>query len=77
MFLYFIYKYVLRAYKYRFYPSSKVCNSCDVKNTKLQLKDRDETLNRDLNESLNILDEGIKITGLGKPVVPVKTLTRW
>jgi len=73
----------------RWYPSTKLCNGCGTKNTKLELKDREwtcvgcsEVLDRDLNASLNILDEGLKkynemcgniyLTGLGKPVVPVE-----
>lgn len=51
----------------RFYPSSKTCNSCGTINQGLQLSDRVWTcahcnaeVDRDLNASLNILQEGIK-----------------
>ena len=56
----------------RWFASSKICNCCKVKNTKLKLSDRTWTCicgikhDRDLNASNNILEEGIKI-GLSKP----------
>jgi transposase len=52
----------------RFFPSSKMCNKCNYINQDLTLKDREwvcpscNTLhNRDLNASLNILKQGLKI----------------
>ena len=52
----------------RFYPSSKLCNNCGYKNEELTLADRDwicpkchKHLDRDLNASKNILDEGLRI----------------
>ena len=63
----------------RWFPSSKICNSCNYKNTDLELKDREWEckcgliLDRDLNAAKNILNEGLKkYTGLGKPIVPVE-----
>jgi putative transposase len=51
----------------RFYPSSKTCNACGVINQGLQLSDRvwdcshcGVKVDRDLNASLNILQEGIR-----------------
>ncbi len=51
----------------RFFPSSKTCNSCGVINQGLQLSDRvwdcahcGVKVDRDLNASLNILQEGIR-----------------
>jgi len=52
----------------RFFASSKLCNSCGWKKKDLTLKDRVWTCeachvkhDRDLNASLNILDEGLRI----------------
>ena len=53
----------------RFYPSSKTCSSCGWLNQNLKLSDRKwickcgETHDRDINASLNILKEGLKIYG--------------
>jgi putative transposase len=51
----------------RYFTSSKICNNCKVKNVELQLKDRTWTckncgsiLDRDINASKNILEEGLK-----------------
>jgi putative transposase len=50
----------------RFFPSSKMCSSCYFVNTKLLLKDRtwncpncNTKLDRDLNASINILNQGL------------------
>lgn len=62
----------------RFYPSSKTCNSCGWINQRLKLSDREwnckcgETHNRDLNASLNILKEGLKIYGKGLAITKVE-----
>jgi len=52
----------------RWFPSSKLCNSCGHKNTELTLKDREWECpvcgshhNRDENAAINILNEGVKI----------------
>jgi len=52
----------------RFYPSSKLCSSCGEKNDNLKLSDREWICNncgthhdRDLNASINILNEGKRI----------------
>ncbi|OQA12012.1 MAG: putative transposase [bacterium ADurb.Bin363] len=66
-----------------FYPSSKVCNNCKYKNKNLKLSDRiwvcpccGSVLDRDLNASLNIRDEGfanLKALGYEFPeVMPVE-----
>ena len=54
----------------RFYPSSKLCNVCGYKNKDLTLKDRnwccpvcDTNHDRDLNASININKEGLRIIG--------------
>ena len=53
----------------RWYPSSKTCNVCGYINQDLNLSDREWTcknghkLDRDLNASINILKEGLKIYG--------------
>lgn len=55
----------------RFYPSSKTCSSCGWINQELKLSDRKwtckcgETHDRDINASINILKEGLKIFGQG------------
>ena len=57
----------------RFFPSSKTCNICNYINQDLTLKDREWTCkscntvhNRDLNASINIKKQGLKIlSGLG------------
>lgn len=50
----------------RFFPSSKMCSSCNFVNDELTLKDRtwdcpscDTKLDRDLNASINILNQGL------------------
>jgi len=50
----------------RFFPSSKMCNSCNYINNELTLKDRvwncsncNTILDRDLNASINILNQGL------------------
>lgn len=52
----------------RYYPSSKLCNSCGHKKQDLSLKDREYicencgvVINRDWNASKNILTEGIRL----------------
>ena len=52
----------------RFYPSSKICNNCGYINNSLTLKDRYWTcpkcntyLDRDINASINILKEGLRL----------------
>ena len=51
----------------RYFPSSKTCNKCGYVNNGLKLKDREwicpdcgEKLDRDLNASINILNEGCR-----------------
>ena len=51
----------------RFYPSSKICSRCGYINANLKLKDRywtcpkcDAYLDRDINASINILNEGLR-----------------
>lgn len=50
----------------RYFPSSKLCNVCNTKNNELLLKDREWTCkscntkhDRDINASLNILNNGL------------------
>jgi putative transposase len=53
----------------RFYPSSKTCNKCGYIRKDLKLSERKWTcpnghkLDRDINASKNILDEGLRIIG--------------
>ena len=53
----------------RFYPSSKTCNECGYIHQELTLSERTWTcpnghvLDRDINASKNILDQGLKIMG--------------
>jgi putative transposase len=56
----------------RFFPSSKLCSSCQYKNNELSLKDREWTCvncgqhhNRDYNAAINILNEGKRILKIG------------
>jgi putative transposase len=56
----------------RFFPSSKICNKCGYINQDLNLSVREWTCNachshhdRDINASINILKEGIKIISSG------------
>lgn len=62
----------------RFYPSSKTCNSCGWINQELKLSDRKwtckcgETHDRDINASINILKEGLKIHGQGLSITKVE-----
>ena len=58
----------------RFYPSSKTCHHCGSINKGLKLSDRQwichvcgETIDRDYNAALNILDEGLRIIGCSTP----------
>ena len=62
----------------RYFPSSKLCSNCGYKNEDLTLKDRTwvcpqcgTTHDRDINASINILNEGIRIyketIGLSSP----------
>ena len=62
----------------KWFPSSKLCNKCNYKNTELTLKDRTwvcpecgESHDRDINAAINIKNEGIKILsnkiGLSSP----------
>jgi putative transposase len=54
----------------RFFPSSKTCNKCGWINNSLTLKDREwickcgEKLDRDLNASINILNEGYRLNNI-------------
>lgn len=56
----------------RFYPSSKTCHHCGYVKDDLSLKDRNwkcphcgQVIDRDLNASINILNEGIKSISAG------------
>lgn len=56
----------------KFYPSSKTCGKCGYVNNELALSDRQwvcpvcgEKLDRDLNASMNILTEGLRIISAG------------
>ena len=56
----------------RFYPSSKTCHHCGYVKEDLSLKDRKwkcphcgQMIDRDLNASINILNEGIKSISAG------------
>ncbi len=58
----------------RFYPSSKTCHNCGYVNKELTLNDREwvcqncgQTISRDYNAALNILDEGMRIIGCSSP----------
>ena len=58
----------------RFYPSSKSCHNCGYINKELKLCDREwvcpqcgQTVSRDYNAAMNILDEGLKIIGCSTP----------
>jgi putative transposase len=62
----------------RWFPSSKLCNKCNYKNSELTLKDRTwicpecgESHDRDINAAINIRNEGIKMLnnkiGLSSP----------
>lgn len=55
----------------RFFPSSKLCSCCGVKNKDLTLKHREWTcpycgslLNRDLNAAINIKNEGVRLKSI-------------
>ena len=55
----------------RFFPSSKLCNSCRYRNRELTLADRiwecpvcGEVLDRDINAAMNLRDEGLRILGI-------------
>ncbi len=59
----------------RFFPSSKLCNCCGCKNTKLKLSDRTWTcescgkvLDRDVNAARNIEKEGLRILLAGRDI---------
>ena len=59
----------------RFFPSSKTCNVCNYINQDLTLKDRKWTCkscntihNRDLNASINIKKQGLKILSCGSGI---------
>lgn len=52
----------------RFFPSSKMCSCCGTTNQDLTISDREwlcstcgTHLNRDLNASINILNQGLSI----------------
>ena len=55
----------------RFFPSSKTCYDCGYINQELTLKDREwkcvcgKNIDRDYNASLNILKQGLNMSGLG------------
>ena len=55
----------------RFFPSSKTCYDCGYINQELSLKDREwkcvcgKNIDRDYNASLNILKQGLNMSGLG------------
>lgn len=58
----------------KFYPSSKTCHNCGYINKQLTLNDREwkcphcgQTISRDYNAALNILDEGLRIIGCSTP----------
>ena len=63
----------------RFYPSSKTCNCCGRINQNLKLSEREwickcgEKHDRDLNASINILKEGLKIYGKGLAITKVES----
>ena len=65
----------------KFFPSSKVCNSCGCKNTELKLSDREWTcpncgkyLDRDHNAALNLYYYGLnKIGAVSPEFTPVET----
>lgn len=64
----------------RFYPSSKTCSSCGWINQELKLSDKkwtcnscDKTHDRDINASINILKEGLKIYGKGLAITKVES----
>ncbi|MCA1075894.1 transposase [Clostridium bowmanii] len=55
----------------RFFASSKLCNNCGSKNIMLTLSDREWTCSkcnqkhdRDINASLNIRSEGMRVLGI-------------
>ena len=59
----------------RFFPSTKLCNCCGYKNINLTLKDREWKCpeckmkhDRDINASINILNEGLKILSNKIPI---------
>lgn len=63
----------------RFYPSSKTCGGCGWINQDLKLSDREWTCNscgvihdRDVNASMNILKEGLKIYRQGLSITKVE-----
>ena len=63
----------------RFYPSSKTCNCCGWINVNLKLSEREwickcgEKHDRDLNASINILKEGLKIYGKELAITKVES----
>ena len=57
----------------KWFPSSKLCNKCNYKNSELTLKDRTwicpecgGSHDRDINAAINIKNEGIKILSNNK-----------
>src|SRR5574343_207990 len=63
----------------RFYPSSKTCGDCGWINQELKLSDREWTCNscgvvhdRDVNASVNLLKEGLKIHRQGLSITKVE-----
>lgn len=67
----------------KWFPSSKLCNKCNHKNDDLTLSDREWTCkncnsihDRDLNASINILNEGKRLKsikmGLDSPLKPLE-----
>lgn len=66
----------------RWFPSSKLCNKCNYKNTELTLKDRTwicpecgGSHDRDINAAINIKNEGIKILSNNKIPESIRELT--
>jgi len=67
-----------------FYPSSKTCHICGEKNENLKLSDRkwtckhcDTIHDRDINASINILNEGLRIlSGMVVPSTQMEAQTR-
>jgi len=66
-----------------FYHSSKTCHICGKKNENLKLSDREWTCkhcgtthDRDINASINILNEGLRISGMVVPSTQMEAKIR-